>query len=141
LKRAVRLDKLALAALGATLECYLYEDSLVEAIPTLRLLTRPLDEIDACAHKAAALLRERLGRSVEIRVSDCASEPGSGTYPGVSLASRAVVITGGPGCERLFRHFLAQDPPIVGRIADDALVLDLRTVLDPAVFARVSRLP
>lgn len=129
LKRALRIDKLTLAALEATLRLYLNQDTLCQTLPTLRMLARPLDEIEALAKEVARLLRARLGEGFSVTVEDAASVAGGGSLPGHGLLTKAVAITHiQKGADELSRIFLANDPPILGRINKDRFLLDMRTV-------------
>lgn len=132
LKRALRADKLTLAALEATLRLYLNQDTLAQTLPTLRTLARPLDEIDTAAQEAARLLRARLGADFNVTVEDATSVAGGGSMPGRGLLTKAVAITHiKKGADEISRAFLANDPPILGRINKDRFLLDMRTVDRP----------
>jgi L-seryl-tRNA(Ser) seleniumtransferase len=132
LKRALRLDKMTLAALEATLKLYRDPDRLAQRLPTLRLLTRPVAEIEATAQRVAPALAQALaGFSVEL--VPCKSQIGSGSLPVDRLPSMAVAIGPAPGAKRAGRQLdrLAQAMrglpiPVIARIADDRLLLDMR---------------
>ncbi len=132
LKRALRADKLTLSALEATLRLYLGPDTLAERLPTLRYLTRSVEEIGKMAEEAAGLLRERLGEGYVIGVEEDVSQVGSGSLPGCELPTRVVTVRH-PSMkpERIYRMFLESTPPILGRIRDDRFALDLRAVEEP----------
>jgi L-seryl-tRNA(Ser) seleniumtransferase len=136
LRRALRCDKLTLAALGATLRLYLRSANLEMDLPTLRLLRRTPAELEQAATRARALLAERLGEEFTIEVVVSASEIGSGALPAEEIESRALRIThreqSPDAIAALFRH---ARPPVIGRITDGAFQLDLRTVEDPAELA------
>ena len=132
LKRALRPDKLTLAALGATLRLYRQSPCLSDAIPTLRWLTRPVAELDALAAQATALLQERLGEDFRLTLEDATAQIGSGALPEQNLPSRAIVIRHPRlSAERIAARFRAAPRPILGRIRADAFVLDLRGVFQP----------
>lgn len=141
LKRALRVDKVTLAALGALLPLYANPERLARELPALRRLTRPAAEIRALAERVAAKLRGRLGESgdsVEVEVVGCASRIGSGalpvdTLPSAGLALRPRPSGGGGGrrssgrrVEALAAAFRALPRPVIGRVREGALVLDLR---------------
>jgi L-seryl-tRNA(Ser) seleniumtransferase len=129
LKRALRLDKARLAALEQVLLLYLNPDLLPEALPTLRLLTRPAADIRGTADRLAPHLRQALpGRPVS--VEPCCSQIGSGALP-VDLLDSFAVAVGGGGLERLSAEFRALPRPVIGRIAEGRLWLDCRC-LEPA---------
>jgi L-seryl-tRNA(Ser) seleniumtransferase len=136
LKRALRCDKLTLAALAATLRLYLRSSDLGADLPTLRLLRRTPAELENTAFRAREILAERLGTDFTIEVVVSASEIGSGAMPAEEIESRALRIThpehSPDSIAAMFRH---ARPPIIGRITDDAFQLDLRTVADPADLA------
>ena len=134
LRRALRCDKLTLAALEATLRIYLRSADIAEEIPTLRLMRRKPAELRAIAQRARAIIAERLGAEFTVEVTDAASRAGSGSLPDAALESAGVRITHtqiSPGAiAARFRR-----ARIIGRVADDSFILDMRTIEDPAVFA------
>jgi L-seryl-tRNA(Ser) seleniumtransferase len=123
--RALRVDKGTLAALEATLRLYREPERALAEIPTLRMLAARPAELAAQADALAAGLA---ASGVECRVVDSAGAVGGGTFPGVELPSRAVEILA-PSVTELARALRLGDPPVVGRVLDDALLLDVRTVL------------
>ena len=125
LKRALRLDKLALALLDATLKAY-EDDDAVAKIPLLRNLDVSMDELERRASEVAKVLKNIKDAEVET----CASEAqlGSGALPGQLLESRAVTV-GFAHAKRLreLEGALRElQPPVIARITDDRLVLDMR---------------
>jgi L-seryl-tRNA(Ser) seleniumtransferase len=132
LKRAVRCDKLTLAALAATLRLYRTAPDLRAALPTLRWLTRPLAELQAVGQAAIPLLRAALGKGFTIELVDSESEIGSGALPIENLPTKAVSITHTTlGAQEVARRFRSADPPILGRVQGGAFLLDLRGIFDP----------
>jgi L-seryl-tRNA(Ser) seleniumtransferase len=133
LKRALRCDKLTLAALEATLRLYRTERDLAARLPTLRALTRSLDEIAAVGGAALALLRQRLGAEYDLELVDSEAEIGSGALPMETIPSKAIVVRhasiAAADIAALFRH---ASPPILGRVHDDRFWLDLRCVWGPS---------
>lgn len=133
LQRAVRCDKMTLAALEATLRLYQQSPALEREIPTLAFFTRSLDDIARTADRAKELLQSSLGAAYAVAVEDGASQVGSGALPIETLPSRVVVVTSGEKtAEQIAAMFRAARPAIIGRIKDDRFLLDVRTVLDPA---------
>ena len=136
LRRALRCDKLTLAALAATLRLYLRSSDLGSDLPTLRFLRRTPAELENTAIRAREILAERLGEHFTIEVVVSASEIGSGALPAEEIESRALRIThrehSPDAIAALFRH---AHPPVIGRITNGAFQLDLRTVEDPAALA------
>ena len=135
LKRALRCDKLTLAALEATLRLYLRGD-IATALPTLRVLRRPRGEIESTAVRACDLLRQRLPGEFQLDIIDACSEIGSGSLPTTELKTRAIRITHPVlVADRIAEMFRNARPAVIGRINDGAFLLDLRTIEDPSAFA------
>ncbi len=138
MKRALRVDKLRMAALEATLKLYRDPDRLAERLPTLRLLTRSRDEIAALARRLQPAMVAALAPAYRVSAADCASQIGSGTLPLDTLISAGLAIsaTNGSGAalERLAAALRRLPVPVIGRIADGTLVLDLRCLEDEAGF-------
>ncbi len=132
LKRAVRCDKLTLAALAATLRLYRTAPDLRAALPTLRWLTRPLAEMRAVGEGAVPLLRAALGTQASVELVDSESEIGSGALPTARLPTKAICITHARlGAQDIARRFRSGDPPILGRVQAARFLLDLRGIFDP----------
>ena len=147
LKRAMRCDKMTIAALAATLRLYDDPDRLAERLPTLRLLTRPIGELQGLAARLAPVLVQRLGDKFEISSAPTRGQIGSGALPVESLDSVALIVTPtakrgrGSALKRLTAALRALPVPVIGRIHEDALWLDLRCLDDEAGFvAQVSML-
>ncbi len=129
LKRALRCDKLTLAALAATLRLYRRAPDLRSALPTLRWLTRPLAEMDAVGRDAATQLRTALGTDYVVEMVDSAAEVGSGALPVTHLPSKALSIAHPTvSANAIERRFRGADPPILGRVRDGRFLLDLRGI-------------
>jgi L-seryl-tRNA(Ser) seleniumtransferase len=129
LTRALRIDKLTLAALEATLHLYRDPKRLTAEVPTLRMLLTPLEEL---AQQAAAL-KEKLAAMDDQRLTldivDGISRAGGGSLPLLELPTRCVrVQVAGRSANSLERALRSMDPAIIVRIEDDALLLDPRTV-------------
>jgi L-seryl-tRNA(Ser) seleniumtransferase len=137
MKRALRVDKIRLAAIAATLELYRDPDRLAERLPTLRLLARPQAEIAAQARRLAPRVARAVGAAFTVAPCECRSQIGSGALPLDTLASAGLVIRSGQGAralERLAAALRGLDWPVLGRIADGGLVLDLRCLTNEAAF-------
>lgn len=140
IKRAVRLDKVRLAALEATLKLYRDPDRLAERLPTLRYLTRPRAAIEAAALRLREPLAQALGAELVVDVQACASQIGSGALPLETLPSAALAITpkgakdSGRQLEALATRLRGLPVPVIGRIGKGALWLDLRCLDDEAAF-------
>jgi L-seryl-tRNA(Ser) seleniumtransferase len=131
LTRALRIDKLTLAALESTLRLYRDEQRAVDAVPTLRMLTLPAALIENRARRLADMLVHMAGSRLEVRLIDCASRVGGGALPLLDLPSKCVGVRV-PGVspnavERLMRE---NHPPVIGRLEEDLFMMDLRTIQD-----------
>ncbi|MFD2182803.1 L-seryl-tRNA(Sec) selenium transferase [Rhodoplanes azumiensis] len=140
MKRALRVDKIRLAAIEATLKLYRDPDRLVETLPTLRHLARPQADILAQAQRLVPALAAALGDEFEVTADACASRIGSGALPQETLSSGALVARprtergAGRALERAAKTLRDLPVPVIGRIADGVLVLDLRCLDDEAGF-------
>lgn len=130
LKRALRADKMTLAALEATLRLYLHPEALSEKLPTLRLLTRSAEVIQIQAQRLQAPLAAHYGAEFAVQVMPCLSQIGSGSLPVDRLPSAALTFTPHDGrgshLESLAARWRELPVPVIGRIYDGRLWLDLR---------------
>jgi len=134
LTRALRIDKLTLAALECTLRLYRDEKAAVATIPTLRLLTTPLPVIERRADRLVGRLASGAPADVEIRTLSRASKAGGGSLPLLELPSVCVGIhIPGLSANTIENHMRASSPPVIGRIEDDTFLMDLRTVQDDEI--------
>lgn len=124
--RALRVDKVTLAGLEATLRLYLDPERVVSRIPTLRMLAMGEDALRAVAEEVAGMLE---AGGVSCDVVSTRGAVGGGTYPGVELPSWAVELDGPKGAQALAGALRTGAPPVVGRIVEDRLRLDVRTLL------------
>lgn len=122
--RALRPDKMTLAALYATLR--LYRDECTADIPTLAMLSASADELAERAGALARLIGERGGTC---QVIACQSAVGGGALPGAQLPSSGVAI-GGASPDRIDAALRRAPTPIIGRTLDDRFILDVRTITD-----------
>jgi L-seryl-tRNA(Ser) seleniumtransferase len=143
LKRALRVDKMTLAALEAVLRLYRDPDRLTERLTTLRLLTRARDEIAQLAARVAPAMLRALDGVADVRVAECASQIGSGALPVDRLPSVALVLKpvarrrqSGAALKSLQRSLLDLPVPVIGRVHEDALWLDLRCLEDEVLFQK-----
>lgn len=138
MKRALRVDKIRLAAIEATLKLYRNPERLDEKLPTLKLLVRARAEIRTQAEQFLPKLADCIGPSFNLEVCECQSQVGSGALPLASLPSAGIRIRAnngdGEAIEKLAAALRALDRPIVGRIEDNSLVLDFRCLVDEAGF-------
>jgi L-seryl-tRNA(Ser) seleniumtransferase len=140
LKRALRVDKIRLAALEATLRLYRDPDRLAQTLPTYRMLTRPIAAMEATARQVLPALRGKLGAALTATTTACASQVGSGALPVETLPSLAIAVT--PATARDSQRLLnvlagalrRLPVPVVGRIENGALLMDLRCLEDADAF-------
>src|ERR1700733_6946424 len=129
MKRALRVDKIRLAAIEATLKLYRDPVRLAERLPTLRMLTRSRQEIEAQARRMLPHVTEALGGDFAVEVCECQSQIGSGALPLETIASAGLAIAAkrkGPDLERLSAMLRELPRPVIGRMEKERLVLDLR---------------
>jgi L-seryl-tRNA(Ser) seleniumtransferase len=135
--RAVRADKLTLAALEATLALYRDPETARREIPVLRMLT---EDLEGVKRRGAALLKGVTGgeRRMEAELVMGESEVGGGSFPGTKLPTWLVRLTADRlTADRLASRLRAAETPVIARIADDRVVLDPRTILPDQVNATV----
>jgi L-seryl-tRNA(Ser) seleniumtransferase len=140
LKRALRLDKIRLAALEAVLRLYADPERLAERLPSLRLLARPPAEIEAAARRLLPLVAAALAGSAAASLTETRSQIGSGALPVSLLPSWALALHpieagSGAAVEVLARRLRVLPIPVIGRIEGGSLLLDLRCLEDEAAFA------
>jgi L-seryl-tRNA(Ser) seleniumtransferase len=150
LKRALRVSKLTLAALEPVLNLYRAPDLLAERLTTLRLLTRPAQAMRTLAEALLQPLQDAVGPAYTVAAEPMASQIGSGALPvdrlpSFGLAIRPVPVDGKPArgnpLGALERRLRALPRPVVGRIGDDTLWLDLRCLEEPQRDVFVKQLP
>ena len=129
LARALRMDKLSLAALDATLECYLGGRAESE-IPVLRQLLEPLDNLETRARALAERLGRAWGDALRIEVEPDRGFVGGGSTPGFALDSWVVTLRTSVSAGQLAERLRAAPLPVIARLRDDALVIDVRTLLE-----------
>ena len=131
INRALRIDKLTLAALESTLRHYRNIDREMGAIPTLRLMTLPLDHIESNAKRLFKMLKNIKDPKLSINLIDIFSRPGGGSLPLLKLPSKGVGIkVEGISANAVEKQMRDNECPIIGRIEEDLFIMDLRTILD-----------
>jgi L-seryl-tRNA(Ser) seleniumtransferase len=133
MKRALRLDKIRLAALEATLRLYADPARLAERLPTVRALARPPFEIRALAERLLPVVGKALGSRASVAIEPVRGQIGSGALPVDLLPSFALAIYADK-LDRLAQSFRELPIPVIGRISDDVLYFDLRTLDDEQGF-------
>jgi L-seryl-tRNA(Ser) seleniumtransferase len=145
LARALRLDKLSLAALEATLRLHRDSEAAAHEVPVLAMLSVSPDELDERARRLAAGVRSGAGEAADLVIGRSAGRPGGGALPLAELPGPVVrVYPREGGAKRLHARLRAGDPPLVARVHEGALVLDPRTIavedLEAAATAVVAAL-
>ncbi len=129
--RALRIDKLTLAALESTLRHYRNIDREMDSIPTLRMITLPLGHIEKRAKELAELIETTGDSRISVCLVDLFSRPGGGAFPLQKLPSKGVrVKVQGISANAVEKKMRGNDIPVIGRIEEDYFVMDLRTILD-----------
>ena len=142
MKRAMRLDKMTLAALGSVLRLYLDPDNLAQRLPALRLLSRPYEDIKVMAETIQPVVSEALMGVANVEVVDCNSQIGSGALPTNLLASAGLSISPVPLGHRqqgenhidlaiISKGFRSLALPVIGKLSKGMFVLDLRCLETP----------
>jgi len=129
LARALRIDKMTLAALEATLHLYRDEAKAVHKIPTLRMLTMDLNEIELIASELMENLKKLDASRLRIDLIELSSKAGGGALPLLELPSKCLKIQiEGLSVNTLEFKMRNHAPPIIGRIEDNAFIIDPRTL-------------
>lgn len=137
LKRALRVDKMIYAALESVLQLYRDPERLPQTLPTLRLLTRPLEEIEIAARTVLPAVERALAGKANVALRPCHTQIGSGSLPVDMLPSICIAITPlvrgkgeGTALKRIEQAFRSLPVPVIGRIAEGAFCLDMRCLED-----------
>lgn len=130
LTRALRVDKLTICALEATLRMYLDEEEAVKNIPTLRMITMPMEELERKANLLYAEI-EKLNLDADVHIEECLSQVGGGSMPLETMKSRGIAITpNNMNVSTLERKLRLSDSHIIARVYDNKYVLDVRTIFE-----------
>jgi L-seryl-tRNA(Ser) seleniumtransferase len=143
MKRALRVDKMTIAALSVILGLYADPARAMQKIPALRLLARSESEIKALAERLQPLIAARMKAGEVIEAVACKSQVGSGALPVDALPSAGLAIRpktnkrgSGAALRRLAEAFRSLPIPVIGRIHEGRFVIDLRVLEDEVAFAR-----
>jgi L-seryl-tRNA(Ser) seleniumtransferase len=139
MKRALRVDKMILAALEAVLQLYMNPARLKDELPTIRHLTRTAADVEQQAQRLAPAVESALRGAASARVVACSSQIGSGSLPVDSLPSAAIAVESGrrnksSAAQRIAAAFRALPVPVIGRVNEGAFLMDLRCLDDEAGF-------
>jgi len=145
LRRALRVDKMTVAALSAVLALYGDSDRLPARLPVLKMLLRPLEEIRTLAARVQPVIDAAVAPAAGARMIECDTQIGSGAQPtrtirsaGLAISARARRGSGG-ALQQIAAAFRRLPVPVIGRIQDDTFILDLRCLEDEETF--VAQLP
>ncbi|OOF70274.1 L-seryl-tRNA(Sec) selenium transferase [Rodentibacter caecimuris] len=129
LKRVLRCDKTLLAGLEATLRLYLQPEQLHKKLPTLHLLTQPIEKLQQRAQQLKERLKKQLNSTYEIQIEPSLTQVGSGAQPSAAIPSIAVTISEKTSQKltALLVRFKSLPQPIIGRIEKNKIWLDLRS--------------
>ncbi|MEW6622393.1 MAG: L-seryl-tRNA(Sec) selenium transferase [Bacillota bacterium] len=131
LNRALRVDKMTLAALEATLREYIFEENHLQSIPTLKMLTVSNEELKVKADELVKLLNSSLEGHAEIAVDQDFSEAGGGSLPTTKLPTWVVRLKPlNMTLNALVDKLRTGDPAVLARISDDRIIFDVRTIED-----------
>jgi len=131
LTRALRVDKLTLAALESTLKLYRDEEKAIRKIPTLRMLTLSFKDICKKADLLFKTIKKDIGFLADIDFADLNSRPGGGSFPELNLPTRCVTIQPeNMSVSKLEINMRLATPAIIGRIENNQYILDPRTIQD-----------
>ena len=142
LARAMRPDKMTLAALEATLRIYLDPDQAKQQIPTLRMLSQSAEEVEQQAQKMLDIIAERVTEDdAYLQIVPDVARSGGGALPMCDIESFAVEIGFIRGDAQSCNEYLVQERPvpIIGRIHQDALLFDARTIVDEAEMKTIAQ--
>lgn len=138
MKRALRVDKMTLAAMFEVLKLYRDPASLPAHLPTLRWLSRPVEAIEQVARELLPALESALATHASVDIEPCHGQIGSGALPLEVLPGYALVLTPNQGTDSQLQDIAAAlrtlPRPVIGRINDGKLYLDVRTIETPADF-------
>jgi len=134
MNRAMRIDKFTLAGLESILRLYLDERTAVAKIPTLAMIAEPVDKVKRRAARLAKKIRRDLADACAVKVTETISRVGGGAMPEQNLPSMGVVLSPvSMTVSRLETLLRRLDVPVIGRIEEDRLVLDMRTAADDEI--------
>jgi L-seryl-tRNA(Ser) seleniumtransferase len=129
LTRALRMDKMTLAALEETLRGYLEPETVVENNPTLKMISCSPAELKERADAAAAKLADRLGSAVNVDVREGRSQIGGGSLPAAGLPTHVIALTSARhSADEIVSALRSGEPAIIARISEANVILDFRTV-------------
>jgi L-seryl-tRNA(Ser) seleniumtransferase len=143
LSRMLRVGKLTTMALEQTLRLFLEPETLAEKNPTLRMLAAPVEKLKTKARGLANAIKKR-NPAVQVRVAEGESATGGGSLPAVAIPTYVLAVTfPNLSADELSHRLRQNEPPIIARIKNDEILLDMRTLLDgdeKAIVAALERI-
>jgi L-seryl-tRNA(Ser) seleniumtransferase len=131
LNRALRIDKLTLLALEQTLRMYRDESAVLKEIPTLRMICQPYKSLAKKAERLLKLVGKMKTANFSLELADGNSRPGGGALPLSELPSRLLCLVPGKlSCQFMETWLRSYDPPVIGRVEKETVLLDVRTIQD-----------
>ncbi len=136
LKRALRCDKMTIAAFASILKLYNDTETAIKEIPTLRMLNRKKKEIYDTAKRVFKDINNQLKTIANVEIVDCKSQIGSGSLPVELIPSCAIKISTNSNkyLSKLYTEFRKLPIPVIGRIHDNSILFDLRCLEDESQF-------
>ncbi|MGL5348106.1 MAG: L-seryl-tRNA(Sec) selenium transferase [Peptostreptococcaceae bacterium] len=130
LTRALRVDKLTICALEATLRMYLDEQKAIKNIPTLRMLTYTIEELEDKANKLFLMINE-IDLKAAVKINDGYSQVGGGSMPLENIKSKVIeIIPNNISVSSLEKKLRLSEEHIIGRVYDNKYTLDIRTIFE-----------
>jgi L-seryl-tRNA(Ser) seleniumtransferase len=127
--RALRIDKLTLAALEATLRLYLDPQEALEQVPALRMLSLPVTELQECCERLLPRLTELIGDAADCSIIEATATVGGGALPLAELPGRVIaLVPKDMSLNELTTRLRSCEPAVIGRIQDDRFLIDPRTL-------------
>lgn len=131
LSRALRIDKLTLLALEETLNIYRDERKALEEIPTMRMISQTYDSLKRKAARLIRMIEKKDGDNFRVDTVDGISKVGGGSLPLMELHTRLVRLTPkATSAQQIHESFKSEDIPIIVRVEQDRVLLDVRTIQD-----------
>jgi len=132
LTRALRVDKMTLAALEMTLKLYLEDIQYVEHLPVINMITMPIEKLTARANRLLALIKNKVTETdAKMTVVDDFSMVGGGAFPTDKLPTKTVAIKPERiSSSEVEKRLRQNEPPVIARIKDEMIVFDVRTLFD-----------
>ena len=137
IKRALRCDKLRLAALEATLRTFLFPQTIEKTLPTYRLIARPLQEIEVMAANVRDAVEQWAAGRAQAEIISGHSQVGSGSLPGDTLPTILIALTPNKSSVKAIARALRElSPPVIGRLHNGKVLLDMRCLLETELLIK-----